>query len=358
MNEFEKVLRTHVKDLKGWFNAHAHIDRAHTFRPEYYHHADKKLHEIPNYPLIIKQHITGDLHEGKAYEEEELIQRISKTLEEMIRLGYRRVDSFIDTTADIPDLRALKVALMLKEKYQDQIKFRVGAYPIFGFEDAKSDRWDVFVQGANLADFIGTLPERDALPNHIGFREHFRRVLNLANQLDYKEVHMHVDQTNNPDEDGTEKLIEAVRWLRPYIPGTSPAEPTVWAVHALSVASYDQERFERVVQGLKETNIGVIVCPSATLSNKQNRDILVPMHNSITKVLDFITAGIPVRIGTDNIDDVYMPVGDADMYLEVRDAANTLRFHSSPKTWAKVATGTKLNEMDKKYTKDALNGIT
>ena len=58
-------------------------------------------------------------------------------------------------------------------------------------------------------------------------------------------------------------------------------EPTVWAVHSFSIASYDEEHFKKVVEGLKETNIGVIVCPSATLSNKQNRNIMVPMHNSI-----------------------------------------------------------------------------
>ena len=358
MNEFEKALKNYVKQYGGWFNAHAHIDRSHTMKRKYYEHADMNPWQISNYPLVIKQHVTGDLHEGKAYTKEDLILRISGTLEEMINMGYKRIDSFIDTTADISELRALKVALELKEKYAGKIDFRVGAYPIFGFKDDKPERWETFEEGAKLADFIGTLPERDARQRHIGFKEHFRRVLELANKLDYKEVHMHVDQTNNPNEDGTETLIEAVRWLRPDRTGYwEKKDPTVWAVHALSVSSYNEERFRRLIEGFKETNIGIIVCPSATLANKQDRGIYVPMHNSITRVLDFVAESIPVRIGSDNIDDVYMPTGSADMYLEIRDAANALRFPSSPKTLAKIATGTRLNEIDKKHARDALNGI-
>jgi len=340
MSEFEQAVRTYAQEMGGWFNAHAHIDRSYTMDPKFYSHADMDPWQISSYPLVIKQHVTGVLHEGLAYTIENLQERMSRAIEEMITLGYRRIDSFVDTTADI-GLKAIDTALEIKEKYKDQIDFRIGAYPIFGFKDDKPERWEVFCQGAEKADFIGTLPERDALKRHIGYTEHMRRVFSLANDLD-KNIHMHVDQTNNPDETGTETLIEATRWLRPKTDRTS-----VWAVHALSLSSYTQDRFERVLEGLKETGIGIIVCPSATLSNSQDRKKEVPMHNSITRVLDFISEGIPIRLGTDNIDDVYMPLGDPDMFLEIRDAANALRFQSNPKTWVKIATGQPLNQIDR-----------
>ena len=148
--------------------------------------------------------------------------------------------------------------------------------------------------------------------------------------------------------------FEAVRWLRPDSRGRAERRPpTVWAVHALSIASYSEERFQRVVEGLKETNIGVIFCPSATLSNKQDRRILVPMHNSITRVLDLLLADIPVRIGTDNIQDFFLPAGTMDLYEEVANASNILRFYNFT-TWAKIASGTKLNEVDKMKIRTAL----
>ncbi len=351
---FEREVRNQVKKLGGWFNAHSHLDRAFVMEPRYVEHADMDPWEISTYPLEIKQHTTGTLHDGIAYSSESLKARISKALEKSITLGTRRIDSFIDVTADSVKLKALNVALELKDKYRKRIDFRVGAYPIFGFKETERERWKIFTEGASRADFIGTLPERDIRKGHIGFKEHFRRVIELANSLDFKEVHFQVDQTNHPEENGTETLIEAVRWLRPDSSAfREKREPTIWAVHALSIASYEEERFQKVLEGLKETNIGVIVCPSATLSNKQNRNVKVPMHNSITRVLDMLLAGIKVRIGTDNVEDFFLPTGDLDLYKEVRDAANALRFYNFT-TWAKIATGTQLNEIDKLKIKNAL----
>lgn len=351
---FEQEIRTAVKNLGGFFNAHAHLDRAFVMESRYVEHADMDPWDIATYPLEVKQHITGTLHEGLAYTKESLEDRISRALESSIIHGVKRIDSFIDTTADCVKLAALQTALELKERYSDKIEFRLGAYPIFGFKDDEKERWDVFVEGAKLADYIGTLPERDMRPNHIGLKEHFRRVIELANSLDYKEVQMHVDQTNDPTEYGTETLIEAVRWLRPDPTGWAERRPpTVWAVHALSIASYPEERFRRVVAGLRETNIGVIVCPSATLSNKQNRNIIVPMHNSITRVLELLAEDIPVRIGTDNVQDFFLPAGSLDLYAEVRDAANILRFYNFT-TWAKIAAGARLNEVDKMKIRNTL----
>ncbi|GAK58290.1 hypothetical protein U27_05263 [Candidatus Vecturithrix granuli] len=351
---FEQELRNAVRNLGGWFNAHAHIDRAYVMESKYVEHADMDPWEIATYPLEAKQHTTGALHEGLAYTKESLRERMSRVLEESIACGTRRLDSFIDTTADCIGTSALEVGCELKQKYKDRIEFRIGVYPIFGFKDDQPERWKVFSEGARIADFIGTLPERDARLGHIGFNEHFRRILEFANKMEYKEVHLHVDQSNRPDENGTETLIEAVRWLRPDSRGrTEKRTPTIWAVHALSIASYDEERFQRVVEGLRETNIGVIVCPSATLSNKQNRNLLVPMHNSITRVLDLLLADIPVRIGTDNVEDFFLPAGNMDLYHEICYAANSLRFYNFT-TWAKIAAGQRLNEVDKMKIRSAL----
>ena len=354
--EFQKTARRHVKNLGGWYNAHAHIDRAHTMQKKYYEHADMDPWQLVNAPLKIKQHATGVLHEGLAYRPDELKKRITSTIKEMIHFGYRRIDSFVDTTADCIGTSALEIALEIKHKYRQDIDFRVGAYPIFGFRKDKQEYWDVFVKGAEMADFIGTLPERDALDKHIGYNEHIRKVIELANSLGNKEVHMHVDQTNDPEETGTETLIEAIRWLRPDPEGhAKKTPPTIWAVHALSVASYDEERFQKLKKGLIETNIGIRFCPCATLSNKQDRTIYVPMHNAITRVCDYILDGIPMLMGTDNIDDVFCPTGEVDMYPDLKTAAEALRFQCNPKTWAKVTTGSYLNAIDRKSVEDSIN---
>ncbi len=352
---FEKEVRKAVADLGGWWNAHAHIDRSFIMESRYVEHADMDPWEIATYPLEVKQHITGALHEGLAYTAESLGERMTRSLEESIEKGVKRLDSFIDTTSDCIGLSAVEAALDLKEKYSGKIDFRIGAYPIFGFKDSDPERWNCFTAGARMADFIGTLPERDGRTTHIGFKEHFRRIIEFANSMGFKEAHLHVDQSNHPEENGTETLIEAVRWLRPDRRGRAEGrDPSIWAIHALSVASYPEERFHRVIEGLKENNIGVIVCPSATLSNKQDRNKMVPMHNSITRVLELLLADVPVRLGSDNVQDFFLPAGSFDMYNEVYVAANALRFYNFT-TWAKIATGTKLNEVDKMKIRNALH---
>ena len=343
---FENEVRRSATKYGGFVNAHAHVDRAYVMDPVFVEYADMDPWEIATYPLPVKQHTTGVLHEGPAYSPASLRERIGRVLDQSIKNGVRRLESFIDTTGDSVGLAALEAALEVKEQYRERIDFRVAAYPIFGFKDSEPRRWEVFEEGAKIADYVGTLPERDARAGHVGFREHFRRVIELANRIG-KDVHMHVDQTNLPTENGTETLIESVRWLRPDRDGhAAHREPTVWAVHALSVASYDEDRFRRLVQGLKETNIGIIVCPCATLSNKQSRDVQVPMHNSITRVLDFLVEDIPVRLGTDNIEDFFMPAGSPDLFQEVRTAADALRFYHF-NTWSKIACGMRLTEVDK-----------
>ena len=80
---------------------------------------------------------------------------------------------------------------------------------------------------------------------------------------------------------------------------------------------------------------------------------MVPMHNSITRVLELLLADIPVRIGTDNVEDFFLPAGNLDLYNEVCYAANALRFYNFT-TWAKIATGNRLNEVDKMKIRSAL----
>jgi hypothetical protein len=296
---YEELVRRAVQEAGGFFNAHAHLDRALVMDPKYVAHADMDPWEIATYPLEVKQHTTGVLHDGPAYTRESLFERLSAALDASIHFGVTRLDTFIDTTADGVELRALEVALDLKAKYRDKIDFRVGAYPIFGFKDDEPRRWEVFSAAAALADFIGTLPERDARKGHIGFREHFRRVLELANALGKKEVHFHVDQTNLPDENGTLTLIEACALLRPDPRGRlEDRAPTVWAVHALSVASYDEERFRPGGGRIKRNQYRGHRMPFRNPLESAGPAGTGSHAHSITRVLEFLSEGIPVRIGT------------------------------------------------------------
>lgn len=68
-----------------------------------------------------------------------------------------------------------------------------------------------------------------------------------------------------------------------------------------------------------------------------------PTYNSIARVLDFLAAGIQVRIGSDNICDITSPAGTIDLLDEIFVLCNAMRYYDIS-TWAYVAAGKPLDQ--------------
>ena len=198
------------------------------------------------------------------------------------------------------------------------------------------------MEGAEKADFIGLLPERDdraVYPDHIGFKESCRRAIALVHGLG-KQIHIHVDQANHEFDDGAETLIEAVRELGCVNAGDD--EPFIWLIHLISPSTYAEPRFEALVADLSELRIGVITCPSAAVSMRQYRAFRSPTFNSIARVLELLAGGVQVRIGSDNICDITSPMGTADLMDELFVLANAVRYYEVG-ILAKLAAGRSLD---------------
>ena len=353
ISPYDRMLLEDIQILGGFYNAHAHLDRADTLDDKYLRHINTTPLEASSLPLSVKQNLTGDLHRGVAYTKENLAERVRRVVERQIAYGVTKLDTCCDATPDLADdgLIAIHELLAIKKEFEKRIKIRVGPMPIFGFKEG-SGRMEVFEIASRLegVDFLACLPEKDDYSNpenrdgKIGYRNHIRRVVALGCELK-KEVHIHVDQANDPAETGTETLIEGLRWIdQPSIPDHTG--PTIWAVHMISTSAYEEDRFARIIDGLLELNIGVIVCPSAALSMRQLRPVKVPSHNSIARVLELIKRQVPLRLGTDNICDVYVPQGDGDPLTEIKIAGHAVRL-AIPYVWAKLSAGHPLNDVDR-----------
>ncbi len=322
---FEK-LRAEVARLGGYHNAHTHLDRANTLDDGYVDHGRLRVLESSHISLQQKHKLIATVHEGPAYDAGNLDRRIRETLDIMVAAGTRRVDTMVDVTPDRVGTSALTLMQAIAEDYADRIELQAAAYTPFGFRDDMPAQWDVFEQGVKQADFIGCLPEADDVtdyPGHIGFNEHCTRMHDLARRSG-KMLHVHTDQLNIPQEDGTERLIEVVRKEGVLAAG---AAPTIWAVHAISPSTYGDARWEAYIEGLLETNIGIISCPSAALGMRQMRTIQTPTYNSIVRVLELAVAGVPVRLGSDNIADMCSPSTTADLTDEVFALTAAIRYY-------------------------------
>ncbi|MEK7147039.1 MAG: hypothetical protein AAB772_02165 [Patescibacteria group bacterium] len=345
-NQFRTILDQMVQKDGGYVNYHSHLDRAGTFDKKYFSHCGVDPANAATFSLRQKQVLMGDLHTGLAYNNlEDLRERMKIYLDLMVKTGVRQIVSFIDTSPDI-GLSALTIALELKEKYREKIDFKIAAYPIFGFKNDSNHqkaRWEIFQEACELADIIGTLPEKDDRPDSIGEDAHFRRVINLGLKLG-KEVHIHVDQYNNPYQIQALDFIQFVRCIVGES-ASSDEEPKFWAIHAISPSAYSEDKFKEVLDGFQKFNIGVICCPKAAITMNQLRSLNGPIHNSITRVFEMLLHGIRVKIGTDNISDIFIPTSTGSMLEELVELAEDLRFSHLP-VLAKLGAGVAINRSD------------
>jgi len=341
--EYDRMILEAVWGFGGFYNAHAHIDRAYTLGDEHLHHIGLSPIEASTRPLSVKQNLVGDLHRGIAYTEENLRKRMRYAIEMQIALGVTRLDTCIDATPDLPEdgLLAIRVALELKEEFRDRIKIRIAPNPIFGFFRGP-ERLAVFRNAAEKCDYLSLLPEKDGKDSDSGYSRHIIEGLAIAREMG-KEVQLHLDQENISLEKGSETLVDSLRWLdQAIVPGGGPA---IKIIHMISPSAYDEKRFAQLLDQLVKYNIGIIICPTAALSMRQIRPIDAPTHNSIARMPDLIKRRVPIWLGTDNISDVFVPQGDGDLLTEIKNGGHALRM-AHPSIWAKLAAGQELNSVD------------
>lgn len=345
---FFRELRGQVEKLGGAHNAHLHLDRYATLEPKYTASSNHDILGNSHISLHEKHALINSIHLGPAYQRDNFFERVSEVLDQLVYFNTFRADTMVDVTADNVGLQALQWMNELKAQYSDKIDLRCAAYSPFGFRDDEPQRWDVFAEGIKQADFIGALPEADDIdeyPEHIGFDEHCRRVLELGVAYG-KEIHVHTDQRNEQTENGTERLVQVMSQCD--APVSKDGTPMVWAVHMISPSTYDESRFQKLVEGLLENNIGVICCPSAAIGMRQYRPVLSPTYNSIPRVLELLAAGVHVRVASDNIADICSPSTTADWADESFMLSAAVRFYHVG-ILAKIAAGKKLDKQEREF---------
>lgn len=350
---FYDALRSRIAELGGMHNAHLHLDRANTLDDGYVDHGRLQVLESSHISLQKKHSLISTVHAGPAYDAADIDRRVRDTIDVMVRANTRLADTMVDVTDDRVGLNALTQVQQIAASESDRITIRSAAYTPFGFQDAQPERWRLFEDGVKQAEFIGSLPEADDVldyPDNIGFEEHCTRMLDLSRQSG-KMLHVHTDQTNSPGEDGTERLMQVIR--REGALADADGMPLVWAVHMVSPSAYDDARWDRFLAMMQECNVGVICCPSAAVGMRQLRAIPTPMYNSIPRVLELAAAGVPVRLGSDNVADMCSPSTTANMIEEVFVLSGAVRYYKID-ILAKLACGLTLSDDERQVVTEHL----
>jgi cytosine deaminase len=343
---FFRELARRVEELGGFRNAHLHLDRSGTLDETQRILQSSEGEGDSHYSLQKKHSLIPLIHESECYDPDVLQEKLRDYLLMMAHYGTTVAESLIDVSFDRVGLTGIHVARQVSEELREVIDFRIATYNPLGFRDHEPQRWELFEEAVVYSDFIGLLPERDdrlLYPDHIGFEESCRRSLELAMKHD-KKIQIHVDQQNHEFEKQSETVCAVMEDMG--LVGWQQGEPHVWFIHVISPSTYSEERFQNLVSSFVRLNIGVVVCPSGAISMRQLSPLSSPTRNSIARVLDFLAAGVPVRIGSDNICDVTSPAGTVNLIEELAILANAMRFYDID-ILAKIGSGVSLDEKDR-----------
>ena len=280
-----------IRESGGYSCYHAHFDKAYLMSPEVFENCQVLLQEKWKLYREFKQN----------YTRKDLLDRMSRCVINMISQDVKYVRTFVDADS-IVGQKCIDAAVCLKEMYKDKIKIDIAIQPLEGLEDPKSKK--NFLEACVKADFIGGLPDRDSSPEN-----HLDLLFGLARSLN-KPVDIHVGQNNIPSEKETELVLDKIE--------EHNLEQKVSLVHCISLACQEEDYIRRQANRMQQLNVDVIVCPSAAISMKQNHSAYSPVHNSIAPVSILLDEGVNVKLGMDNIEDLFMPLVDGDMWFETR----------------------------------------
>ncbi len=312
----KKLLLDRIKAQGGWVNTHAHIDRAYILDEDNFKLVDESFKQKWDFSDDYKRRAGVD----------DIYEHMARALDVMIGQGVQAIGSFIDVDPVIED-KAVQAAKRIQEDYRDKIQIRFINQVVKGVIDPEARKW--FEAGAEFVDIIGGLPEKDAGRES----EHLDILFEAAKQNGGKPLHVHIDQLNVPEQRDTELLARKTI--------EHGYEGKVVAVHCISVGAQPKAYRQELYKKIKDAGIMVVVCPVGWIDNSwvagQQEDVMGPIHNSIAPVKEMVAAGVTVALGTDNIQDIYKPFNDGDMWTELRFLLETQRIYDID-TLADIAT--------------------
>ena len=213
--------------------------------------------------------------------------RMVSTLNSLRRTGTRFVRALVDVD-ETWGLTGFNAALAARGAVGDSLKVQVVAFAQEGMTKQVADLLeDAASRGA---DAIGAHTDIEADPTN-----HIKTAADIARRSKLPlEVHV--------DEPGT-----AEHFKLPLVLEYAGDLPGLTLVHCLSLGKQPEAEQDRWIRRIKEVGATVVVAPSVLLFGLP----LAP----IAKLID---AGIPVGVGSDNLQDVFVPLGTGRLLETVR----------------------------------------
>jgi cytosine/creatinine deaminase len=235
------------------------------------------------------------------FTESDIVDRASKALTSSVIAGTTGVRAFadVDTTGGLLAVRSL---LRVKEVFKDVLNMQVVAFPQEGLlRDEGAE--ELLEKSMELgADVVGGIPwyekDSDAAARHTDI------IFNIAKKHD-KDIHTLIDDNTNPSSKNLEYFLQKA--IRDGYSGRVAASHCRGALD-----SSDDAYARRIVRLAKEADLTVVENSHISLFMYGRTDGH-PVRRGVTRVREFLKAGVNVAVGQDDIDDPYYPFGRGDM---------------------------------------------
>ena len=262
--------------------------------------------------------------------------RLRSSILRRIKQGFRASRSYVDISPSVW-LDALNIALEAKREFWEKYGFylQIAAYAVEGCDTLK--KRELLTEACRIPEVeaIGCVPSRGR-GNVLDIRTSSQNMCYyffVAHRYG-KILDMQIDQKNHLDERETLKLVEIAKSFR-----SSRYDRPIGATHCLSMAAWEDDKLiDYVLAEMRDLGITMIVCPRATLNNKQDRSVMSRTHNSIAPWDLAMKTGVNVALGTDNVSDIYMSSSDGDIWKEVDVLLNTVRYDGDISVIADILT--------------------
>lgn len=223
--------------------------------------------------------------------------------ERALSMCFANGSRFLRTHVDVGEaigLRSFAALKELKERYRDRLNLQIVAFPQEGIANP-GDRAALESALAEGADCVGGIPAFDPDP-----AEHIAAILDLAVRHGVP-ADLHIDETDDPASLTLETLagMTAERGLR----------GRVTAGHCCSLAANPPEVADRVLEKVARAGIAIVSLPSTNLY-LQGRGDSANVRRGIAPLKRILSHGIPVAVGSDNMQDPFNPFGNGSLLLQ------------------------------------------
>ncbi len=212
-----------------------------------------------------------------------------------------RTHSNVEAAMGLTGMEALNE---VKKELREFIDIQITALPSFyGGPEALKTRFEQLEQAAaaGMMDYLG-----GAMHLHENWEELTERLFDLAVKYDLP-IDFHVDEHDAPD---VRNFMQIARLTKKY-----GYEGRVSCGHVTALCAVDDDTAKEAIRLAKDAKLNIITLPSCNLYLMGRTD-KQPIRRGVTRIREFLDAGVNISYASDNIRDPFRPIGNGDMVEE------------------------------------------